>query len=216
MNLSTKKIFAREFLILIAALIVSSLIFLGIYIYNHSLEKDISRLNDKIKEDVRTSDSLKLPLSVKFERRKWYYDNLVSSFEEYAPLSYDTVVSKLDRWALHDSLKYRWDKVWSPVVIGFQKKLGFNSPEQLKSFLDSTRITSQDHSNDSLGAAIIGLSGKDYQGISSIQKKRVSYGREMYFFWKLFIVTFLIVFVFRYIVYGIRWSIRILRRSASQ
>jgi len=212
MELRTKKIIAREFLILTLTLAAGIVCFLCTYLYNYYLNNQADNLNKKIADNTKTVDSLRYSYNQKMEKKNWFYEKLISKFD-YERDSLDKVWNRLDDLAKKDSIKFRWEK-WGKVVVATNKEIGLGTPEVFKAFIESNRIQTTDIEkyNQSLNV------NKELTKLNTdkreIEDKRFSYNEQLSFGFKSLIFISMILFGLRYLFYAIKWSLKVLKQKS--
>lgn len=211
MNLQTKKIIAREFLILTLTIAIGLLCFFCTYPYNYYRNNQVDNLNKKISDKTKIVDSLRYSYNKKMEKKNWFNEILVSKFD-YQRDSLDKVWKRLDDLAKKDSIKFRWEK-WGKEVIAVNKEIGLGTPEAFKLFIETNRIEPADIEkyNQSLNA------NRDLSKLitekNEIEGKILSHKEQKSFGVKSLIFVSLLFFGLRYLFYAVRWSIKILKQK---
>jgi hypothetical protein len=133
MKLQTKKIIAREFLLLILAIGVGLVAFSCTYLYNFYQRTKSENLSNEISTNESIADSLNKP----FDSKTKQYHLLYSKFnqnENVDPGDYETFeknsLIELDKLALEDSIIAKYQK-WDPKFKTILREVGFNTPEEL-------------------------------------------------------------------------------------
>src|SRR4051794_35449623 len=106
MKLQTKKIVAKEFIVLILTLVITLLAFLGTVIYNAYANNKIKRLGSTVSVNTRLADSLWKLFDTKRENKQWLYDKLGSQvdFRNSIYKSYDILWDRFQEVAERDSV----------------------------------------------------------------------------------------------------------------
>lgn len=215
MKLKTKKIIAREFILLIATIALSIVAFLGTYIYNFYQHDQIDKLEEKILSETIIADSLAKSYNLKLNNQKRFYDKN----NEKVDLSEAEYNSPFKLWkrlydlSVKDSIKAKFEKVWTVEIKDLLRELNLESPEKLKAFIDNNRITQIDSNNFSKATNI-------YSELSSIksvkikhQEKILEIKKQFRFGTWTFMIGLICFFGIRYLYYGIKWSIKILEQK---
>ena len=136
MNVKFKKIIAREFLILLAMIVLGLIIFGCVFPYNAYQEKQIDGITQLIEEKEFEIDSLHKPIDQKIEKQRWFFEKVSGEFDisnsAYSELK--TLWPILHRIALNDSTEYRWKNKWEKDLVEFHQKIGFKTPQDLEKF----------------------------------------------------------------------------------
>lgn len=217
MKLTTKKIIAREFLAALLVMAIGLTTFLGIYAYNAIKEKKISRLTSENNIASKQVDSLSYDYNKKADKQNWFFKKWSSTFDLSDDTQYNTlekVWKRIDYLAQRDSISYRWKYIWNKDLVTFHKEIGFQNPEEFKAFIDDNRISEKDKSDFTLSnekkAIITDLDNQ----IKETQKSKLSYDEQLDFTTTTIFLLCLFIFGFRYLYYGVKWSIRILKEKA--
>jgi len=215
MRLETKKIIAREFIMLIATLALAIVAFLGTYIYNFYQHNQVDKLDKRISDKTVIADSLTKPYNSKLNNQKWFYDKNnekvdLSDAEYNSPYK---LWKRLYDLSVKDSIKAKFDKVWTVEIKDLLRELNLETPEKLKTFIDNSRITQTDSSNFSKASII-------YSELSSIksvkrnhQDKVLDINKQLRFGMWTFIIGLICLFGIRYLYYAIKWSLKTLKQK---
>lgn len=211
MNQKTKKIIAREFLILLVLIIVTSLIFVGIIPYNLYQENRIEKINNSLIEKEELNDSLNRSVSDKIKNQEWFFGKVSMEFDitntEYGELK--TLWPLLQGMAENDSIEYRWNR-WEKDLIAFHKSIGFTNAKELESFIEKNSISFIDSiqlkKSDSMRMEITDLISQRNQSKSKVLNKN----DKIDFVSRMGIILFGILFILRYIIYAAKWSLKTL------
>ena len=216
MKLTTKKLIAREFLIMILVLTIGLISFLCTYPYNAYKRNQVENKSIEISEKSKKVDTLSLSFKNKIDQQNWFFEK----YSNHWDISGDKINTseklwqRLDFLALNDSIKYKWQNVWDKELLAFNKEIGFTNPDEFKSFIDKNRITKIDSSNyDSSLAinseiALLTKNKKDYES------EILSYNEQTEFGLKALIICFIILFGFRYLFYSLKWSLKTLKQKS--
>lgn len=215
MKLETKKVLAREFMILIAVMVIGLSSFLGTYLYNFYQHKKSKNISKEIYSAKLFADSLSKPFNSKIKQHIWFYNqnnekvNLSKAIYNNPRLLWQ----RLDEIALKDSIIIRYHQNWTPELKAIFTKIGFKTPEKLLDFINKNRITNTD--------SLMNVKANDIRKKITILKtekhiqnsKILSFTSQVEFGWFTFCISLLVFFALRYIYYAIRWSIKILKQS---
>lgn len=216
MRLHTKKIIAREFLILTMAIFIGLFCFLGTYLYNYLKRNKIDTLNENISQKLMASDSLRKSYDQKISKQQWffdkYFDKVNRQDEEFN--SRDKLWKRLDFLALKDSIKYKWQNVWTKDLVGFVKENGFSNGDDFNSFIVSNRITNDDVQGFNQSLQIkTEIKNLTSEKENTTKRLFLSFEQQLKFGVTSFVVALIILFGLRYIFYAIRWSIKTLKQA---
>lgn len=212
MELRTKKTIAREFLILTLTLAAGIVCFLCTHLYNYYLNNQADNLNKKIADNTKTVDSLRYSYNQKMEKKNWFYEKLISKFD-YERDSLDKVWNRLDDLAKKDSIKFRWKK-WGKEVVATNKEIGLGTPEVFKAFIESNRIQATDIEKYNQALNVNKELTKLNTDKREIEDKKFSYNEQLSFGFKSLIFIVMILFGLRYLIYAIKWSLKVLKQKS--
>ena len=215
MNLKTKKILAREFLILISAVILTFLFFCSIYIYNYSTHYQLNRLDSAIFLNSSRADSLKKTYDIKLNNQESYFNSVTSEFD-LTKSGYNTCDKLWERLAFlakTDSIKNRWDEQ-NGNFRTFHIKLGYNNPLSFKKFIESNILTNQEISNYNKRIDINKILIQLNQQRNNKETEIISRQNQLNYSFKVLIILLVILFGIRYLVYIIIKSVKILKQQS--
>jgi hypothetical protein len=145
MNLKTKKIIAREFLVFIISLSIGIIAFLGTYVYNSFYQRQIDNINQQISAKELLADSIsnayfKTPTQEPMYRQYYRYNNALIKVS--------------------------------------------NEIDALKNSDELNRLVS----------------------------KKLNFDNQLHFGFIVFLISIFVLFIIRYVFYGIKWSIRTIKQ----
>jgi hypothetical protein len=191
--------------------------FLSIYAYNAIKEKKISRLSNEINITSKQVDSLSSAHNKKIDKQNWFFKKWSATFDLSNDTQYNTlekVWKRIDYLAQQDSINYKWKNIWHKDLVTFHKDIGFHNPEEFKAFIDDNRISEKDKSDFMVAnEKKTFISDLDKQ-IKETTKSKLSYDEQIDFTTTAIVVLCLFIFGFRYLYYGVKWSIRTLNEKA--
>jgi RNAse (barnase) inhibitor barstar len=210
MNKKIKKIIAREFLLLLTLILLSALIFVCVFPYNLYQENKIEKTNKKLIEKEKLTDNLHKSVNEKIKNQKWFFEKISSEFDitntEYSELK--TLWPILQKIAENDSTEYRWNNKWEKSLIDFHKSIGFKNGKDLQFFILNNSITSKD-------SIQINKSNEIQKEITELSKQKIELKNRIFqdsekekFIIGISAILFGILFVLRYLFYGVKWSIK--------
>lgn len=213
MNKTTKKIIAREFLILLAMAILGGLLVLCVFPYNAIKQ---NRINDLVLKEVQLKnniDSLGAKALEKQKKNEWYYKKLGSEFNFEKPpyTKINTFWTRIKTLAEKDSLKEMYSDKWSEKVKKFHSDLGFKNGDEFQNFVINNSLTKSDSidliKTDKLKTELNKIIDERYD----IESEKVSENHHIDIAGGIFLALFIIMFLMRYLFYAIKWSFRILK-----
>lgn len=238
MNHKTKKVIAREFLLLLFCVVISLITFLIIYPYNFIRKNQMDAIDNQIDVKRETIFKLSTFYKSKQDNQYWYTEQYYSShfdvgdlngvgrnlivsslldsqrkrFEVYATKNSNSVLWKrLYKIARSDSVKIKWVNIWHKDFIEFHKFMGFSSPDTFKSFILANTMSSEDLKKNKL----VLKEGKEYHILGStrsgIESTIISRKDQISYLKGSLIVSIIILYFLRYLFYSITWSFRMLK-----
>lgn len=238
MIIRTKKKIAKEILFLFTVIIFGIISYIGVYFYNLFLENKISNLSNTIKVKTTISDSLGKPYldfqerikneELKFDEygipirskfKRLYYlqdgdrkklDSLINQMHIEKVSSESIKIFEKDFKNLHSVEFYPENKSLPPFVK--QKFIEYNGQE-LFAMSNSFAVSSKDSSNYTKSTLLNKeLQNERYQ-IQEYKKSLISSKEQRSFVLKVSLISFLFLFILRYIYYLVRWSLNTLKQK---
>lgn len=216
MQLRTKKIIAREFLIAITCLFISLLYFLGILIYNYRLDTQIKDVLEERDTKSNLIDSLSVPFKKKLENQEWFYnesEKKVIQDKYKSSESTDKLWERLSYLNKADSIIYKWNNVWKNDVKDGLREIGFKDGKAFNLFIEQNSLNNKERDVYdeiiSIKKEINSLNEKS----SNIEQKKIEYDQQVESTLQILLLLTLVGFPIRYFLYAIRWSYRILKKK---
>lgn len=216
MKLTAKKIIAREFMALLLVMTIGLTAFLSIYIFNAIKEKKISRLSNEIKTISKQIDSLLFAYNKKIDKRNWYFKEWSTYSDLTDDNQYNTLVkvwNRIEYLAQQDSIRYRWQNIWGKDLVIFHKDIGFQNPEEFKAFIDYNRISPKNISDFKIANEKKTIISDLNKQIKETTTSKLSYDEQLDFTTNAILLLCLLIFVFRYLYYGVKWSLKTLNQK---
>lgn len=215
MRLAIKKVIAREFLILALVAFVGLTCFLSTFLYNSARRHQAEGIKADIAKKTTLSDSLSISYTTKVQNQEWYFMRMNNEFdlgEFNTPEKWWTVYIEL---AKNDSINILWEGIWNEdeSIIGFFNGLGFANGDSLQTFITENTIDELDLKNkkksEDLQRELVEIRTKEQNIASSIMtyKEQLSFLKNVLFF------LVIVLFVIRYIYYGVKWSLKTLKQK---
>lgn len=218
LSLKNKKIIAKEFLILTLSLFILLISYLSILIYNYTIDKKITKINNVYNHKYTIADSLCYNYKTKSEEQHKFLRTLDSELSN----SISKMKSKeiVEQWnilyklAKNDSIEYRWNHKWDKNQIYFINQYGIKTSKEFKEYILKNIVTKEDYRNYNEGKKI----KFNIANTLLLEKKNLIRGKfdikeTISFLSKVLIISFIILFVLRYIYYALKWSIIILKKQ---
>lgn len=236
MKLQTKQIIAREFLLLTIVFLVGLITFGGTYIYNSIQQKKINSLTKTISTKSATADSLaKVFQDAENKVRneefivKSYNEDGLPILKKINPSYYlkESDRDKLDGIVIQMTNTGKTENDIQTVVDDFKEKnairydslhdpLGILLPKNTHLFhlSNSKTLSAKDSINYQQSLNMI-------SEIKQIETERSNYNFNILSFnnridlsLKALLISGIILFIIRYVIYGISWSIKTLRQKS--
>lgn len=211
MKLKTKKIIAREFILLNIALALGFISFLCIYPYNYYRSSQADNLDMTIKEKNKIKDSLSYQYKCKSQKKDWFFEKFTEKFGSDLYKN-EELWNRILYLAEKDSIKYKWN-IWAKELVDFNKELGFDTPQKFKEFIDANRLTKKDSTNYTESLKINQDIGTLKERKKEIEIIKLSFKEQVRFGVTSTIVLLIILFAVRYLFYAVRWSIKVLKQK---
>jgi len=213
MKLRTKKIIAREFLVLIICSLVSILYFIGVLIYNYRFDSQRDDLSSKITTFEQKIDSLVRPFKSKVDNQEWFFNESEKRVLQSRHENVDQLWSRLSYLSKIDSIIYKWHNYWNDDVINGLNEMGFKSGKDFDLFITKNSLTQNESKVYEtvliFKEKISELSSKTY----SIDKKYFEYEDQIKSSLSVLLIIGIISFPIRYFIYAIQWSYRTLKQT---
>lgn len=213
MKLQTKKIFAKEFLILIMVIVVGIVCFLCTYPYNFYRHSQITSLRKSIVEETKLSDSLAHDYEIKFQKKNWFSQKFTYKFG-FQLYQIEDLWTRLDDLAKMDSIKFKWENIWNKELIIFNKEIGLTTPEKFEEFFNTARINTTDIKNYNQSLNIKKETTTLYSQKRVMETKILSFDKQTQFGIKCAFFFGIIVFGLRYVFYVVNWSVKTLKQKS--
>jgi len=213
-SIRTKKFIAREFIFFIAVIIIGVAAFPSTYIYNNNLESKIQKIASDIKFKEKISDSLSSIYALKNEKQKWFYVEYRKSYNAVntSDLEYtqDQLWLGLTRAAEDNNIRYKW-KNWDSKITSPFAELKLSTPEALQKFLLDNEFVGIDTINHNKSLNIIQEIRAFKEREREVNSQKLSFKNQIRFGINSSLIAALILFVFRYLIYGMLWSVKTLK-----
>ncbi len=200
---------------LVATVALAIVAFLGTYIYNFYQHNQVDKLNKRILDRTVIADSLAKSYNSKLANQKWFYDKNnekvdLSDAEYNSPYK---LWKRLYDLSVKDSIKAKFENVWTVEIKNLLRELNLESPEKLKTFIDNSRITQTDSSDFSkaniIYSELISIKSTKENQIDKVLdiNKQLRFG-----LWTL-IIGLICLFGIRYLYHAIKWSLKTLKQK---
>lgn len=214
MDNKRNKTIAREFLVFIAFIIIEVFLFSFIYLYNFYQKSQIEITNENLTIKNTFINNALIPINKKKKNQEWFFKKISSEFDisnsQYSKL--ETLWPIMQKIAENDSTKYRWDYKWEKDLTEFHKTIGFTNPKVLQDFILKNSLSLKD-------SIELKKVYKIQQEISLINKHKQEIKNKIFtvkqieeLIIKSAYILFCILFILRYLFYGIKWSFKTLKK----
>ncbi len=210
MNTKQKKILAREFLVTIIFLLLGVGLYYSTFPYNYYLENKKNKKATEINKLTGLRDSLVSIFEEKKTAQEWFYKQVTTEYEVYNVNRVDVLWNRFLEISDNDSIEIKWKGKWKVDDITlFFEKIGFSRPDSLNNFIKRYSYSKSESSAKQKVENInndIKILKKDFNSISILSPQM-----QIDFLKKSLLVLFIILFMLRYIYYGIKWSLKTLK-----
>jgi hypothetical protein len=213
----TKKIIAKEFLFFTALISITLISFLFLLVYNQKVIYNIDNQKYIKNEKIKSANNLVSIYNAKIDIQTSHFNTLFRHIEK-EKIFYVDDKNRNDLWnrlsylVIKDSLKYRWHNKWNKSLVDGIKNQGYKSLKNLKNLL--LKILLLKKKKVIILKVIKFMMKRSLLTIKlRIYKKRFNNSEIKWIVLKTFILAFIVLFVLRYIKYGIAWSIKTLKQN---
>lgn len=210
MNLKTKKIIAREFILLLISFVFTGAFYLFcFYPYKNFQVNKYNKLELEINSKRHIVDSLRGIVLVKKKAQRNFtnYFNF-NGFKQTSTIKFWTVLYRL---AKSDSISYYWENNFTKDFKFHLSHLGYYHPKQLQNFILSNIINKTD---DEISI----LADKKNSEVNALREKRSEANNRIYSDKQIceqavscLYILLAVLFGLRYLFYAIRWSVNVLK-----
>lgn len=213
MKQSIKKIIAKEFLYFLLVIVICVITLMGTCFSNLLQESKLSDAIKEIEKNQNLSINYKDKLQKRIENQIIFIQKYTKEFDINAKVDESSARDawkKLQHYVETDSIKYKWEKVWTNELINFQKKVGLGSPEKFSQFIKENSITKTDSLKlDFYRTEIHSLKLKTTIAIN----KQFSKKEQIDLTLQVLYLSVFIIFGIRYLYLGFRWSKNVLKEK---
>ncbi|WP_295654582.1 hypothetical protein [uncultured Mucilaginibacter sp.] len=216
-----KKFIAREILILLSAICISLLCFLGTFGYNFFKDLQIKNLDKHRNSVQRQSDRLNYIFDYKQRNHVWYFENM--SREMNFDLSNKIINNEENLWDYTvkanvfgkiDSVNARWNGKWKKEGLTEHfKNIGFSTPQKLNNFIIEKSISPNDSLNHKKSIAIKSNLDNLSNKLKTLNESKLEQYEQKYFGYQSFVILLFLLFGLRYLYYLLKWCILTLKNS---
>jgi hypothetical protein len=215
MKLNSKKIIAKEFLVLLSVIVITLLMFFCTELYNAFKFHQLDKINSTISFKTKLSKDLAHNYAFKSEKRIWFFKKFSNEFN-IIDTKYDTnekVWGRLEYLAKKDSIKHKIEKEWTSEMTNFIFSLGFSTPLKFKKFIEDNSENSNDINQYKESKRIqIEVKNLEIEKLN-LSKEIIIKKDQINIIKYTFIVLVGFFFILRYLFYGVKWSVKILNQN---
>ena len=212
MNLRTKKILAREFLLIIICIVISSFGFLGVMAYNGFQNRLLKKLLVEKLFFLNKIQNLESTYTLKIRNQKRFYDESVKNNWHTRDWDYLNLWNKLQTLKKSDSINYQWKNLYGEEFQEIVKnQFGIQNGKDFENFIGNNSLTKKDNRSQIEIITINSTLKKINDQIKIRQKKVFQKNEKMEFAFMCLFILGTILFPVRYLLYGIIWSLKTLK-----
>lgn len=216
MDLKFKRIIAREFLAFILVVVLSLIVFAYTFLQNEYWYSKGSSIELQIQEKKDSISKLTRTYEMKYRYQRWLFNEMASYFNLESMNSVEAFWGYNVSLIAKDSLLSKWN-TWhkDKSTMVFLNRLGFYCGDSLQSFINANTMTDYDFMNkkrsEQIADEIHLLNDKKIETKNKVFTSDLQISIAIN--WSLAFAF--IVFVLRYLFYGVRWSISILNQKTN-
>jgi hypothetical protein len=197
-------------------MLIGLTIFISVYPYNAFKENKINKKLNEAETTTKLIDSLSNDYNKKLNNQNWFFKKWSTTFDLSEDTQHNTlekVWTRIDFLAQRDSIDYKWKNVWHKDLVTFHMDIGFNNPADFKKFIDDNRISDIDKSNFNLASEKEIKKSLLEINITQLKNSKFSQNEQTDLAKNTILISIILVFGFRYLIYGVKWSLRTLKEK---
>jgi len=213
MELTKKKIIAREFLILVACALLSVLAFIGTKPYNYIVESRIKSLETEYQSLSDTINKIDQSYLYKIKKQKNFIYNMKSNDRLTTDENYREFWIRMKEWVENGKMRKFYEGLRSDMrdFSNFGRQTGLKTLAEMEDFLQKYSLTPKEVLQNTNRLKLI-EEKKGIKGKIKTEKYNVkSFYDRLEFALTFFKIVVLLGFPIRYVFYGVKWSIKILK-----
>jgi hypothetical protein len=193
--------------------IVFVLAYLGTLPYNYFVNSKIDNLENESQPIKDSIETLTKSFSDKIDKQKWFFDefeklNATGSYNKYTELW-----ERLEYFEKADSIQYKWENVWNSDLKEIIQKIGFSNGHQFEQFIESNSLSTNEINQKNSIISLNNELDKINSRIRTEKHKVLDVDEKTEFALACLIIFGVLSFPLRYLIYGIRWSIKTLKQK---
>jgi len=213
MNQRFKRIIAREYLILLIVLITGFLAYIVPAIHNLLINSKLNHTHLELQILTTEVDSLLADQNEKIERQDSFFVDFSSRFDVGHFPTRDEFWKRSEYLVLVDSIKILWEKFWSKSIINSMTEMGFNSHSDLTTFIQENTLTKEDQLNSAKANENKIIIDNLYHQKEELISRKINKSSQRNIFKVAITSAFLLLFVLRYIIKALLFSVKTLREQ---
>ncbi|MCR9066736.1 MAG: hypothetical protein NXI00_22390 [Cytophagales bacterium] len=213
MKLNKKRIIAREFLLFLGCVLISSLAFIGTFPYNYSIDSKIDKFEKDIIPLTITIDSLETPFNAKVSMQKRFFEEWQKNTDLADYKDYNEIWQRLEYLHKKDSIEYKWNNVWANTLLEFYRSVGFKNPSQLDKFIKDNSLNDSELKIATETETVRVKVANFESQINNYKNEILDIDDQLNFAFIFLIITGVITFPIRYLFYSVKWSLRTLKQK---
>ena len=166
-------------------------------------------MENQISSKQRIADSLMQRYDRKLKNQTWFFNELNNEFD-IQNYTLEKSWQRLAELSKEDSL-IAFYKMNEKLFLAFNKQMGFETPNKWKDFIEDNLFQQIDINNKNKSSKIITEIERLKIQKKDIQKKILIKSEQVRISFNAFVFSGILLFLLRYIFYGIRWSIKTLK-----
>ncbi len=209
-----EKIIAREFLLLITCAATFLLAFFGTFPYNYFIKNQINNLeiiSQSLSDSVRKTQ---VNFGSKINEQERFFKISKKNGWHINHRNSKELWSKLTKLIDTDSIKIKWDNEWgSEFKKELDNEMGFKKASDFENYIKNNALTlTEEEENRRTESFIEEINAAEFK-IEAKKRKLLNDEERLRFSFLILFVTILLIFPLRYLLYGIKWSINILKKE---
>jgi hypothetical protein len=215
MNLKSKKIIAREFLFFLLTILLGIIFFLFTFAYNRYYHSKVESLNQEISLLLKSTDSLSNAYKSKSEKQQWFADKFEYEFSDTMQSAKNVLWKRLSNLETKDSLKIILDdNIKHDDFKKFVTKIGFSTSKDFRVFVQSNIISPKEINayNDSID--LLNKIAQLSTNADHYEHKNLNFEEQLWIGVLAAIFLIIPLFLFRYLFFAVKWSIKVLRNPS--
>lgn len=213
MNKKVKRIIAREFLTLLILVVLESLTFVFVSQYNSYQKNKIKKIDKSLVEKEKLTDDINILVHEKIEKELTFKNKLELNGKEFTDEQADHFWKILTDIHKKDSIVYLWDNSWGTDFKIVIQSTGLKDGYELNQFIIKNSLSRE----DSILLTKLDTIQKETSYLTKqktdVENKIINNNEKLEILERIGIVLFGILFILRYLIYGVKWSLKTLKEN---